>query len=147
MKITLYEGEQPRRIIIHEENIEPLVLDFVDALYKKARELKKTDVAVRAILLAINGLFTATGQKFLGVLYKEPPKIQRSDDILIFYTLHILKGLLLKSKDVHLELDTKENSYGTCEIIGLRPFTLTGPLSQSEHTPREEEEAMATYRE
>ena len=146
MKITLYEGEQPRRIIVHEENIEPLVLDFVEALYKKARELKKTDVAVRAILLAINGLFTATGQKFLGVLYKEPPKIQRSDDILIFYTLHILKGLLLKSKDVHLELDTKENSYGTCEIIGLRPITLNGTIYQAD-SPSQEKESMATYRE
>ena len=146
MKITLYEGEQPRRIIIHEENIEPLVLDFVDALYKKARELKKTDVAVRAILLAINGLFTATGQKFLGVLYKEPPKIQRSDDILIFYTNHILRGLLLKSREIHLELDTKENSYGTCEIIGLRPFTLNGPIYQAD-SPSQEKEPMATYRE
>ena len=146
MKITLYENDEPRRIVAHEENIEPLVHDFVDALYKKARELKKTDVAVRAILLAINGLFTATGQKFLGVLYKEPPKIQRSDDILIFYTLHILKGLLLKSREIHLELDTKENSYGTCEIIGLRPITLNGPPNETDNAPGEEE-STATYRE
>jgi len=145
MKITLYENDEPRRIVAHEENIEPFVHDFVDALYKKAREQKKTDVAVRAILIAINGLFTATGQKFLGKLYKDPPKIQRSDDILIFYTLHILQGLLIKSKDVHLELDTKTNSYGTCEIIGLRPFTVNGPANKADNAPTEEK-ATATYR-
>ena len=145
MKITLYENDEPRRIVAHEENIEPFVHEFVDAVYAKAREQKKTDVAVRAVLIAVNGLFTATGQKFLGMLYKEPPKIQRSDDTLTFYTLHILRGLLIKSKDVHLELDTKTNSYGTCEIIGLRPFAINGPANKANNAPTEET-PTATYR-
>jgi len=145
MKITLYENDEPRRIVAHEENIEPFIHDFVDAVYVKAREQKKTDVAVRAVLIAINGLFTATGNKFLGMLYKEPPKIQRSDDTLTFYTLHILQGLLIKSKDMHLELDTKTNSYGTCEIIGLRPFTVNGPANKADNAPTEET-ATSTYR-
>ena len=145
MKITLYENDEPRRIVAHEENIEPFVHAFVDVVYAKARDQKKTDVAVRAVLIAINGLFTATGNKFLGMLYKEPPKIQRSDDTLTFYTLHILQGLLIKSKDMHLELDTKTNSYGTCEIIGLRPFTVNGPANKADNAPTEET-ATSTYR-